>query len=399
MGGTTAKMSLIDRRWPERVHEFEAGRVRRFRKGSGLPVKVPVVDMIEIGAGGGSLAWVDPMELLKVGPQSAGADPGPACYGQGGVLPTVTDADLLLGYVSPDYFLGGEMRLDRGAAERAIDAHVARPLDLSTEEAAVGIHAVVNENMAAATRMHIAEKGRDPRRYTLVAFGGAGPVHAYGLARLLKLPRILCPFGAGVTSALGFLVAAPAIDYVPSYVARLESIDWQHVTHLFAEMERDASALLVETGARTDEIAVRRAADMRYVGQGFEVTVPLPGGPLDGGGLPRLRERFFEMYQRLFARATSGTCRSRRSAGGWVPRGRCRTCSSASAGSRWPPATRARDPARSTSPASASSRATCTTAMPSSPGQCSMAQRSSRSASRPSSSARTPARRSTQTST
>jgi N-methylhydantoinase A len=302
MGGTTAKMCLIDRGWPEHAHEFEAGRVRRFRKGSGLPLKVPVVEMIEIGAGGGSLAGIDEMGLLKVGPQSAGSQPGPVCYGLGGKRPAVTDADVLLGYLSPDYFLGGEMKLDLEAAKQAIDEHIAEPLGLDTVEAAVGIHNVVNENMAAATRMHIAEKGRDPRRYSLIAFGGAGPVHAYGLAKLLKLRRIICPFGAGVTSALGFLVAAPAIDFVRSYVSRLENIDWDHLNGLLAEMEAEAQGLLVETGAPPEQISMRRTADMRYVGQGFEVTVPVPDGKLGPERLADIKEYFFKTYQQLFER-------------------------------------------------------------------------------------------------
>jgi N-methylhydantoinase A len=305
MGGTTAKISLIDRGWPERVHEFEAGRVRRFRRGSGLPIKVPVVEMIEIGAGGGSLAHVDPMGLLKVGPQSAGSEPGPVCYARGGTRPTVTDADLFLGYLSPDYFLGGEMPLDLDSVRRAIDEHIARPLGLSLEEAAIGIHNVVNENMAAAARMHAAEKGRDPRRYGLIAFGGAGPVHAYGLAKLLKLKRVICPFGAGVTSALGLLVAAPAIDLVRSYVARVEHIDWSHLTTLFTEMEADARALLLETGASPAEVTIDRTADMRYVGQGFEINVPLPHGALSAGSTDEIRQRFFDAYRELFERSAT----------------------------------------------------------------------------------------------
>ena len=302
MGGTTAKMCLVERGWPSRVHEFEAGRVRRFRKGSGLPLKVPVVDMIEIGAGGGSIAHVDRMGLLKVGPESAGSEPGPAGYGRGGTRPTVTDADLVLGYLSPDYFLGGEMRLDRARVEGAIEEHVARPLGMSLAQAAVGIHDVVNENMAAATRMHAAEKGQDPRRFTLIAFGGAGPVHAYGLARLLKIRRVICPFGAGVTSALGMLVAAPSTDLVRSYVSRLDHIDWDHLNALYAEMETEARALLVESGANPAEITLRRAADMRYVGQGFEVTVPLGDGPLSPRSLENVRERFLATYAQLFER-------------------------------------------------------------------------------------------------
>jgi N-methylhydantoinase A len=306
MGGTTAKMCLIERGWPERVHELEAGRVRRFRKGSGHPLKVPVVEMIEIGAGGGSIARVDAMGLLKVGPQSAGAAPGPVCYGRGGRLPTVTDADLLLGYLSPEYFLGGEMTLDRAAVERAVEEHVARPLAMSVHDAAVGIHEVVNENMAAATRMHVAEKGRDPRKYTLVAFGGAGPVHAWGLARLLKIPRIVCPFGAGVTSALGMLVAAPAIDLTRSYVARLAILDWARVEALYAEMEREARTLLQETGADPAEISVRREADMRYAGQGFEITVPVPDGRLDAARLPDVETAFRQTYRERFGRDIGG---------------------------------------------------------------------------------------------
>lgn len=306
MGGTTAKMCLIEGGRPERTHEFEVGRVRRFKKGSGLPLKVAAVDMIEIGAGGGSIAEVDRMGLLKVGPRSAGSAPGPICYGLGGAEPTVTDADLHLGYLDPAYFLGGEMALDRDAVARSIEVRLAQPLGLSTLQAAVGIHDVVNENMAAATRRYMAEKGKDPRRYSLVAFGGAGPVHAYGLAKLLKIGRVLVPFGAGVTSALGFLVAPPAIDLVRSYVARLEDIDRDHVAGLYADMEREARELLVDAGAAADEIVFTRSADMRHVGQGFEIEVPVPDGTLDAAGLDRLRASFFRTYEALFERTVTG---------------------------------------------------------------------------------------------
>ncbi|MCC6533593.1 MAG: hydantoinase/oxoprolinase family protein [Burkholderiales bacterium] len=302
MGGTTAKMCLIENGRPEHAHEFEAGRVRRFRKGSGIPLKVPVIDLIEIGAGGGSLAWIDRMGLLKVGPESAGSEPGPVCYGRGGTQPTVTDADLLLGYLSPEFFLGGEMRLDPAAVERAVEEKLARPLGLSVVEAAAGIHSIVNENMAAATRMYIAEKGRDPRRYHMLAFGGAGPVHAYGLAKLLKLERIICPLGAGVMSALGFLVAAPAIDLVRSYVTRLDDIDWNHLNDLYAEMTQEARRLLLEAGADEASISMRRHADMRYVGQGFEVDVPLAEGTLSAASAQRMRDDFLATYRQLFDR-------------------------------------------------------------------------------------------------
>ncbi len=302
MGGTTAKMCLIDGGQPDRKHDFEAGRVRRFQKGSGLPLKVSVVDMIEIGAGGGSLANIDSMGLLKVGPRSAGSAPGPVCYGLGGTDPAVTDADLYLGYLNPDYFLGGEMTLDMTTVEKAIEENIAKPLGLSTLDAAIGIHNIVNENMAAATRMHLAEKGRDPRRYQMIAFGGAGPVHAYGLAQILKLNRLVVPLGAGVTSALGFLVAAPAIDYVRSYVARLEQIDWSHLNILFEEMETEARALLVDAGARPEEITLTRTADMRHIGQGFEIAVPIPNKIMGAESLPGIREAFFTAYHGLFER-------------------------------------------------------------------------------------------------
>ena len=276
--------------------------MRRFMKGSGLPLKVSVVDMIEIGAGGGSLANIDGMGLLKVGPRSAGSAPGPVCYGLGGENPAVTDADLYLGYLNPDYFLGGEMALDMDTVEKAIFEKVAKPLGLSALEAAIGIHNIVNENMAAATRMHLAEKGRDPRRYDMIAFGGAGPVHAYGLAKILKLRKLVVPLGAGVTSALGFLVAPPAIDYVRSYVARLEDLDWAHLNTLFSEMETDARALLAEAGVSGDDVTITCSAEMRHVGQGFEISVPVPNGKLTPDSLSELRESFFDSYQKLFER-------------------------------------------------------------------------------------------------
>ena len=305
MGGTTAKMCLIEEFEPEHAHEFEAGRVRRFKKGSGLPLKVPVIDLIEIGAGGGSLARVDNMGLLKVGPDSSGSDPGPVCYGQGGTQPAVTDADLLLGYLSPEYFLGGEMDLDLSSVEGAVQDTLASATGLSVTDVAAGIHSIVNENMAAATRMYIAEKGRDPRRYALVASGGAGPVHAYGMAKLLKINRVICPLGAGVLSALGFLVAAPGTDAVRSYVSRLETLDWNRLNDLFAEMEAEALAQIQEAGADPSTVSMRRRADMRYSGQGFEIDVPVPDGKLDESSAATIRQIFLDRYQELFGRQIS----------------------------------------------------------------------------------------------
>ena len=216
MGGTTAKACIIDNGEPLVSADFEVARVYRFKRGSGLPVRVPVIEMIEIGAGGGSIARADTLGLLKVGPDSAGAQPGPACYGRGGAAPTVTDADLLLGYLDPAFFLGGKMRLDLAAAERALGA-LGERLGLSATEAAWGVHQVVNENMAGAARIHAVERGKDPRAYPLFAFGGAGPVHAYRVAKILDVPELVIPLGAGVTSALGFLVAPLAFDFVRSF--------------------------------------------------------------------------------------------------------------------------------------------------------------------------------------
>ncbi|MBM08994.1 MAG: methylhydantoinase [Magnetovibrio sp.] len=305
MGGTTAKMCLIEDGEPEHSNSFEAGRVKRFYNGSGIPLKVPVIDLIEIGAGGGSIAYIDAMRLMKVGPASAGSEPGPVCYGRGGEAPTVTDADLLLGYLSPDYFLGGEMVLDIDLVKSAVEKKLAEHTGLSVTEAASGIHAIVNNNMAAVTRRYIAEKGRDPRRYTLVATGGAGPVHAYGLAKQLRLGRIICPLGAGVSSALGFLIAAPATDRVNSYVRRVDDLDPAIVNEFYSKMENSAITALLEAGADGDAITVNKRVEMRYVGQGFEIDVALPDGPFGDDLTELLNEAFLERYDELFGRRIS----------------------------------------------------------------------------------------------
>ena len=308
MGGTTAKMCLIDGHEPHHKFDFEAGRVRRFQKGSGLPLKVSVVDMIEIGAGGGSLARIDPGSgLMKVGPRSAGAKPGPVCYGRGGTEPAVTDADLVLGRLDPKYFLGGEMALNLDPVRQAFEARITAETGIGVEQAALGVQRIVDETMASATRMHLAEKGKDPRRYTMIAFGGAGPVHAWNLARLLKIGRVVVPLGAGVASALGFLVAPPATDMVRSYVARLERLDWARVNALFAEMAAQGRALLTDAGAKAEEIVFRPTAEMRHVGQGFEIPVPLPGLTLSAADLPAIREAFYRVYRDRFERVVEGS--------------------------------------------------------------------------------------------
>ncbi len=307
MGGTTAKMCLIQNGAPDRKFDFEAGRVRRFQKGSGLPLKVSVVDMIEIGAGGGSIARVDPASgLMKVGPRSAGAKPGPICYGRGGVEPTVTDSDLVLGRLDPAYFLGGEMALDLPAVTRAVSGDLSAKLGVSADDAALGIRRIVDETMAAATRMHMAEKGRDPRRFTLIAFGGAGPVHACDLARLLKIKRVLVPLGAGVASAIGFLVAPPATDLVRSLVGRLERLDWAKIAALYAEMVAEARGLLLGAGADPADIIYKPAADMRYVGQGFEIPVPMPSLTPGQQDIAAIEESFLAAYRERFGRALDG---------------------------------------------------------------------------------------------
>lgn len=303
MGGTTAKMCLVEDGAPDHKYDFEAGRVRRFQKGSGLPLKVSVVDMIEIGAGGGSLAHVDPGSgLMKVGPRSAGAKPGPVCYGRGGTQPAVTDADLVLGRLDPAYFLGGEMALDPDRVRRAFGETIAPKIGMDVETAALGVQRIVDETMAAATRMHLAEKGKDPRKYTLIAFGGAGPVHAHNLARLLKVRKVVVPLGAGVASALGFLVAPPATDMVSSYVTRLERADWAQINALFDNMRTRGERLLTEAGADPTQIAHRPTAEMRHVGQGFEVPVSLPSLTLSADDLPAIRAAFFDSYRLRFGR-------------------------------------------------------------------------------------------------
>jgi N-methylhydantoinase A len=306
MGGTTAKACVIDRGEPLLAREFEVARADRFKKGSGLPIRVPVVELIEIGAGGGSVARVDRMGLLKVGPDSAGADPGPACYGAGGQEPTVTDADLVLGYLDADFFLGGRMRLDVEAARRAIETRVARPMGLGLTEAAWGIHRVVNENMAAAARVHGIERGKDLRGYPLFAFGGAGPVHAWHVGQILRVPRVLVPYGAGALSAYGLLAAPLAFDFVRTAPQRLTAADWGLINRLFQEMETEGRRILRTAGVADAQVTVRRSAEMRYFGQGHEVDVEIPAGPLTAASLATITDSFEAAYRLLYSRTPMG---------------------------------------------------------------------------------------------
>ena len=300
MGGTTAKISLITGGRPTRTTELEVGRVRRFEKGSGLLLKAPAVDLIEIGAGGGSIAEVDALGLLAVGPGSAGADPGPACYGRDGTAATVTDADLALGYLDPEYFLGGEMTLDASRALDSIDQHVARPLKLDTAGAARSIFEVVNDNMANAAGVYAAEQGIDLRGYALMAFGGAAPTHAWDVARRLGITEIRVPFAAGVLSALGCLASPVSFDFVFGYMQELLKIDWSRVNARYAPLEEEGRALLATAGI--DEVGLSWSADMRYLGQRYEVNVPLPGSHLEPEFLPALHETFYAAYRQQYGR-------------------------------------------------------------------------------------------------
>ncbi|RFU70293.1 hydantoinase/oxoprolinase family protein [Peribacillus saganii] len=304
MGGTTAKASLVDNGEPIITNEFEVGRENRFKKGSGIPVKVPVVEMIEIGAGGGSIAHINRLNLLKIGPRSASSDPGPACYGKGGKLPTVTDADLVLGYLNPDFFLGGDMRLDADAAYKAIEEHVAKPLGLDVVEAAWGIHHIVNENMAGAARIHAVEKGKDIRNYPLFATGGAGPVHVCNMANILDVSTIISPVGAGVCSAFGFLSSPLAFDFVRSYPGQLDQLNLQKITDLLMEMEKDGESLLAQSGISSDDITVIRKCEMRYVGQSYEIGVPIPNGPLNEDSIQMILSNFKHQYKKLYVEAS-----------------------------------------------------------------------------------------------
>jgi len=301
MGGTTAKSCLIQKGQAGLVSTFEVGRVQRFKKGSGLPIQVPVVDLMEIGAGGGSIARMSKMGLLQVGPESAGADPGPVCYARGGQEPTVTDADLVLGYLDPGYFLGGSMPLDQAAAEAAIAAKVAGPLGTSPLEAAFGIHDLINETMAAAAKTHIAEKGGNPKIITISAFGGAGPVHAYGLAKKIGAERIIVPPLAGVGSAMGFFTAPVAFDLSRSQRTMLEEADFHQIESLFQDLEREGAAILQQADQRR-RVSFARTLMMRFVGQGAETDLAIERKPFQKWSKALIRQRFDAAYQKLYGR-------------------------------------------------------------------------------------------------
>ena len=301
MGGTTAKSCLIQRGVAGVVPTFEVGRVQRFMKGSGLTIQVPVVDLMEIGAGGGSIAKVSKLGTLQVGPESSSADPGPICYSRGGQDACVTDADLLLGYLDENYFLGGEMKLDKEAAKQGVIEKIAKPLGVSFVQAIWGIHDLINETMAAAAKTHIAEKGGNPKIVTVSAFGGAGPVHAYGLAKKLGAPRLLVPPNAGVGSALGFFTAPRAFDLVRSHKVSLADANFEEIEKIFQELEVDAEKTLKKAG-KDEAVRFERSLDMRFVGQGSETNVPLAERDFTRLKKEEIRKKFDQIYEKLYGR-------------------------------------------------------------------------------------------------
>jgi N-methylhydantoinase A len=304
MGGTTAKICFIDHGRPQTARAFEVARVYRFTKGSGLPLRIPVIEMVEIGAGGGSIAAIDSLGRIAVGPQSAGSEPGPVCYGRGGSEPTVTDADLVLGRVDPATFSGGKMRLDAGAAQRAVE-RIGAKLNLAAEHAALGISEMVDENMANAARVHAIESGKDLRPRTLIAFGGAAPLHAARVAEKLGIGRVLIPTNAGVGSAVGLLRAPVAYEVVRGRLMRLSSFEPENANRLLAEMRAEAEAI-VRRGAPDAPLAERRAAFMRYRGQGHEIAVEFPVRAFNNTDRAAITALFEDAYRRLYSRPIPG---------------------------------------------------------------------------------------------
>ncbi len=305
MGGTTAKICLIEDGQPQSSRSFEVDRAARFLKGSGLPLRIPVIEMVEIGAGGGSIARVDQLGRIAVGPESAASEPGPACYGRGGTRPTVTDADVAMGRIDPDAFAAGRIPLDTAKARAAIDAEIGAPQRLTTELAAFGIAEMVDETMASAARVHAVERGKAIGAHTMIAFGGAAPLHAARVAEKLGIARVIVPANAGVGSAIGFLRAPVAYEVVHSRYMKLSEFDAGAANALIDRLSTEARSVVMP-GAGDRPVGEMRGAFMRYVGQGHEILVPIPGRALAGGDTAELRARFEAAYAQLFARIIPG---------------------------------------------------------------------------------------------
>ena len=299
MGGTTAKLSIVEGHQPLVVHQFEAARERRFASGSGIPLHISTVELIEVGAGGGSIAHLDSLNLLKVGPLSANSKPGPACYLLGGTDPTVTDANLLMGHLDPDTFAGGTMKLSSDAASESI-GNIVDTLGMSKEHVVDGVLAIVNENMAAAARVHVAEQGYDASDFALIVTGGGGPLHGCDVARRLGITRVICPPGAGVASALGLLIAPARVDRSATIARQLKEIGPDDLEAAFQTLEEEASSVMRDTLTPGAEYAFERRADIRFVGQGFEIITRLPDGPFDETIRERIHTEFQLAYTRVF---------------------------------------------------------------------------------------------------
>ena len=302
MGGTTAKACLIENGKPNRTTMFEVARVFRFSKGSGLPLQVPVVDMIEIGAGGGSIARIDSMGLIQVGPDSSSSYPGPACYGLGGKLPTVTDSDLILGYIDADNFLGGDMKLIKENAEKAIKEHIADPLGITILNAAWAIHEIVTENMSQAASIHALEKGRKIERFSMIPIGGAGPVHACSLMSKMNISQMISPANAGVASAIGMIASPNSFELVQTDIQLLEDLNFSKMRNQFKIMHKNGVKSLLKTGTAFDKITISNSILMRYVGQGYEIEVPLSKGNIENKNIKSIKIEFEKVYKILFGR-------------------------------------------------------------------------------------------------
>ncbi|MGB1034457.1 MAG: hydantoinase/oxoprolinase family protein [Primorskyibacter sp.] len=305
MGGTTAKICLIKGQTPKTSRVFEVARTYRFKKGSGMPISIPVIDMVEIGAGGGSLAHVDAMRQIRVGPESAGSEPGPACYGRGGARPAVTDADLVLGKLDPDNFAGGSIRLHPSASQSALTHHVGQTLHMDAAEAAFGVAEVVDENMANAARVHAVENGEDLSDYTMIAFGGAAPLHAGRLCEKLGVDRLLVPPGAGVGSAIGFLRAPFSFEANRSVYMKLSDFDGDRIKALLRDLQAEATGF-VRTCDAVSPILSEFKVYMRYTGQGWEIPITLSAEQAMTPDAAAFEARFIEDYTKLFGRPVSG---------------------------------------------------------------------------------------------